>query len=65
MGRFHAGALVFLGQMFQSSLSMNSRITDLGERSVSEEFSRQHAAGRDGAIFAGIVVRARRRRSRE
>ena len=52
-----AGTLVVLPEMFDTGFSMNTQITDPGERSISEDFCRRLAAERNVAVLAGVVAR--------
>jgi predicted amidohydrolase len=52
------GILVVLPEMFDVGFSMNTRATDPGEPSTSEQFLRELAMQRNVAVLAGVVARA-------
>ncbi|HEY2586285.1 MAG TPA: nitrilase-related carbon-nitrogen hydrolase [Tepidisphaeraceae bacterium] len=51
-------SLVVLPEMFDTGFSMNTAVTDPGERSSSEAFLRGMAAEHEVAVLAGVVARA-------
>jgi omega-amidase len=53
-----AGSLVVLPEMFDTGFSMNTAVTDPGDRAPSEAFIRDLAAEHKVAVLAGVVARA-------
>jgi omega-amidase len=53
-----ARTLVVLPEMFDTGFSVNTKVTDPGEPSVSEDFCRSLARDRNIAVLAGMVARA-------